>query len=308
MTMNNSEILFLYDAKMTNPNGNVDDENRPRMDYESKRNLVSDVRLKRYIRDYLDWQGKPLYVGKLEGKTVNAEQRLEPLISKLPGKVDKKSWSKENEDWLLDQLIDVRLFGATMAVKGLSLTFTGPVQFSWGYSLNPVNIMESTITTHFSSTGTQEQGTMGRDYRVVYSFLSFYGLISGKRAQKTRLTDEDVQLLDEALVKSIPLMATRSKIGQAPRLYMRVEYIDDMTMVGDWRDRIEPLGESLKQINDVELHADRLIAKLEQADHLIHSIHLWEDTDLKVSANGITGSFSQLLPPALQNKIQRIGS
>ncbi len=305
--MNNSELLFLYDAKMTNPNGNVDDENRPRMDYESKRNLVSDVRLKRYIRDYLEWQGKPLYVGKVDGKTVNAEKRLEPLLSQLPGKVDKKSWNDEHEAWLLEQLIDVRLFGATMAVKGLSLTFTGPVQFSWGYSLNPVTVLESTITTHFSSTGTQDQGTMGRDYRVVYSFLSFYGLISGKRAQLTRLTEDDVRLLDEALVKSIPLLATRSKIGQAPRLYMRIEYVDDLTMFGDWRDQLAPLGESLTGINDVVLQAERLIAKLEQVQDNIRYLHLFEDTDLTVSSNGSTGVLSELLPVSLQNKVRRIG-
>lgn len=304
--MNNSEILFLYDAKMTNPNGNVDDENRPRMDYESKRNLVSDVRLKRYIRDYLELQGKSLYVGKVDGKTVNADKRLEPLLAELPGKVDKKNLNAEQEAWLLDQLIDVRLFGATMAVKGMPLTFTGPVQFSWGYSLNPVTVMESTITTHFSSTGEQGQGTMGRDYRVVYSFLSFYGLISGKRAQWTRLTEEDVRLLDEALVKSIPLLATRSKIGQSPRLYMRVEYADDLTLIGDWRDKLDPLGDSLNQITDVELNVERLMAKLEQVKDKIHRIHLWEDTDLKVSSQGAAGAFSELLPSVLQTKLHRI--
>ena len=57
--MNNSEILFLYDAKLTNPNGDPDEENRPRMDYERGTNLVSDLRLKRYIRDYLADQGYP---------------------------------------------------------------------------------------------------------------------------------------------------------------------------------------------------------------------------------------------------------
>ena len=50
---NNSEILFIYDAKMCNPNGDPDDENKPRMDYDRNINLVSDLRLKRYIRDYL---------------------------------------------------------------------------------------------------------------------------------------------------------------------------------------------------------------------------------------------------------------
>ncbi len=50
----NSEVLFLYDAKMTNPNGDMDNENKPRMDYDTDTNLVSDVRLKRYLRDYFE--------------------------------------------------------------------------------------------------------------------------------------------------------------------------------------------------------------------------------------------------------------
>ena len=53
---NNSEILFIYDAKMTNPNGDMDNENKPRMDYDTDTNLVSDVRLKRYLRDYFEKQ------------------------------------------------------------------------------------------------------------------------------------------------------------------------------------------------------------------------------------------------------------
>ena len=60
--LNNSDILFLYDAKLCNPNGDPDDENKPRMDYERNVNLVSDVRLKRYIRDYFQWTGQEVFV------------------------------------------------------------------------------------------------------------------------------------------------------------------------------------------------------------------------------------------------------
>ena len=304
--MNNSEILFLYDAKMTNPNGNIDDENRPRMDYDSGRNLVSDVRLKRYIRDFMEWKGQQLYVGQIEGKTVNAEKRLEALFANYDGKIDKKNWSEKEEAWMLDQLVDVRLFGATMAVKGMSMAYTGPVQFSWGYSLNKVKIMENSITTHFSSTGTQEQGTIGKDYRVVYSFLSFYGQISGRRAEQTRLTEQDLELLDEAMIKAIPLMATRSKIGQAPRMYMRLEYNDDLTMIGDWRDFLPPLNGELTQLSDVELDVAHLIEKLERSQNHIAGIHLWSDADMGLTSNGIAGSFESFLSDGLRSKVRKL--
>ena len=103
--MNNSQILYLYDAQLTNPNGDPDEENRPRMDYERERNLVSDLRLKRYIRDYLLDQGHELFVQLIENKPVTAENRIKML-------------GEQTEDEILERFIDVRLFGATMPIKG----------------------------------------------------------------------------------------------------------------------------------------------------------------------------------------------
>ena len=242
----NSEILFIYDAMMCNPNGDPDDENRPRMDYERERNLVSDVRLKRYIRDYLQDKGYEIFVAKYEDLTVNATQRLNNLINENNKKINLNKIDKEGIQWLLSQLIDVRLFGATMPIKsegtkGSSLTFTGPVQFNWGYSLNKVRLVDSSgITSHFGSEEGKTQGAMGKDYRVYYSLVAFHGIISGNRAKLTNLQEEDIQLLDEAIIKAIPLLATRSKIGQYPRLYLRVQYKDTETMLGDFRYHVKP--------------------------------------------------------------------
>ncbi len=110
----NSEILFLYDAKMTNPNGDPDDENKPRMDYEKEVNLVSDVRLKRYIRDYLESKGYEIFVAKVDGQVVDATERLKRFLGK-DNKLEKLS--AEDMEKILQNLIDVRLFGATMPIK-----------------------------------------------------------------------------------------------------------------------------------------------------------------------------------------------
>ena len=81
---NNSEILFLYDAKMCNPNGDMDDENKPRMDYDTSSNLVSDVRLKRYIRDYFEKDlKKDIFVTERAEK---AEKRVEQILGRKPSK------------------------------------------------------------------------------------------------------------------------------------------------------------------------------------------------------------------------------
>lgn len=297
----NHEILFLYDAEMCNPNGDPDNENKPRMDYETERNLVSDVRLKRYIRDYLmEYKGLPIFICKLDGETVNATERLKRLAESQKVKLENLT----NQE-ILSQLVDVRLFGATMPIKGegraggSSRTFIGPVQFNWGYSLNKVSLCESSsITSHFSSEKGKEQGAMGRDYRVNYSLIAFHGIISAKRAEHTNLTKEDVSLLDEAMIKSIPLMATRSKIGQTPRFYIRVEYNSPEYLFGDMRKYLSLKMEeesAIRSYKDYELNFSELSKKLGEIKEKIKRIHCWKHPDFKIKgwneddmkANGI---------------------
>ena len=115
-------ILYLYDAKLCNPNGDPDEENRPRMDYEREINLVSDLRLKRYIRDYLLQKGYELYVQKVDGAPVTSEERISSIDSK--GDIVKAAQ---------EAFIDIRLFGATITKKNDNHSITGPVQFNWGY-------------------------------------------------------------------------------------------------------------------------------------------------------------------------------
>jgi CRISPR-associated protein Csh2 len=290
----NSEILFLYDAKMTNPNGDPDDENKPRMDYEKEVNLVSDVRLKRYIRDYLESKGYEIFVAKVDGQVVDATERLRRLL----GREKLAALSQEDLGVILSRLIDVRLFGATMPIKaqeegarGASSTFTGPVQFTWGYSLNKVELVRSnSITSTFAGRGGEgkgEYGTFGKDWRLYYSFLAFYGIVSGYRARYTRLTFDDVALLDEALWNAIPVIAsTRSKVGQKPRLLLRVEYRDAYTFLGDLRGKIgiSP-EEGLRDIADFEVDFSSLVKFLEMHREKIERVFLWEDSELQ-SKNG----------------------
>ncbi|MBC7342918.1 MAG: type I-B CRISPR-associated protein Cas7/Csh2 [Clostridia bacterium] len=309
--LNNSEILFIYDAKLCNPNGDPDDENRPRMDYERGRNLVSDVRLKRYIRDYFQdcFEADPtkgIFVSKVEGKTVNATERLRALLGKQAGPSDIPR--------ILESLIDVRLFGATMPIKGeggrggTSIRFTGPVQFNWGYSLNRAELVDSSsITSHFAAEEGKEQGTIGKDYRVYFSLIGFHGIISGIRAQETNLTMEDIHLLDQAMIKAIPLQATRSKIGQYPRLYIRVEYNDALSIIGDFRDLVHlQETEGLRDITECELVVDDLLNQLSAKSDAIKQIYFWHDEKLALSYQGKRGRLEELVGGELEGKLVRL--
>lgn len=300
---NNSEILFIYDAKMCNPNGDPDDENKPRMDYNRSINLVSDVRLKRYIRDYLiDYKEETIFVSKVEGAVKLPEERLKLFVESEKKKINFKKITEEDKNWLLSRLPDIRLFGAIIPnctfEKGGNAIFTGPVQFNWGYSLNKVTgPMESSgITSHFSTEERKEAGAMGKDYRVDYSLIAFHGIISAKRAENTKLADEDIELFDEAMVKAIPLEATtRSKTGQSPLLYIRVEYNMPEIFLGDFRryvkiaekggDKEMPFDDTakLRSTGDYKLDLAKLREKLSEQGDKIMKIHFWKSDDIEIS-------------------------
>jgi len=311
---NNSEILFIYDAKMCNPNGDPDDENKPRMDYNRSINLVSDVRLKRYIRDYLmdykkDKEGKPLtmFVRKIDESAVNAKTSLATVLgikNEAKIKIDKKQVIA-----FLGKAVDVRMFGAiipdvTFKEEKGNVTFTGPIQFNWGYSLNKVTgPMESSgITSHFQTgkiteeeESTKGSGAMGKDYRVDYSLIAFHGIISAKRAENTKLADEDIDLFDEAMINAIPLEATtRSKTGQSPLLYIRVEYNTPEFFSGDFRRYVKiaekekegdmPFDETakLRSSDDYKLDLTNLSGKLGKHSDKIKRIHFWKSQDIEI--------------------------
>jgi len=296
----NSEILFIYDAKLCNPNGDPDDENKPRMDYETRRNLVSDVRLKRYIRDYLESIGYEIFVTKIEGKSVSATDRIKKFFENSNKIVNINKLGKEDLDFILSKLIDIRFFGATLPIKaqegeekGVATNFIGPIQFNWGYSLNKVDTVESSsITSIFSGREEKgEYGTFGKDWRVYYSLISFYGIISGYRAKETNLTFDDVKLFDNALINSIPKMAsTRSKIGQTHRFLLRVEYKDQHIFLGDLRDFVKlDKTEGLRDVKDFEIDFDPLFNVLKENKDKIENIYLFEDSDLNIKG----GSFKE---------------
>ncbi|AEB12792.1 type I-B CRISPR-associated protein Cas7/Csh2 [Marinithermus hydrothermalis] len=295
MKLLDGEILFLYDAKMTNPNGDPDEENKPRMDYATSRALVSDVRLKRYLRDYWLSQGRDVWVRTLNERTVSADQRLRDLQETH----QREAKDREFVPWLLDRLIDVRLFGATMPIKarenesrGSGLTFTGPVQFTWGYSLHPVEIMDSSTISSTFAGRENEHGTFGKDWRIYYGLIAFMGRVSTRRGQTTHLQETDLDALEEALLKAIPAEAvTRSKFGQTPRLYLHVRYREGaypFPPVGDLRDQVRFLPSEgleprkVRAVGDYRLDLTPLTEALRPHASRIEEVRLWVHPELRV--------------------------
>ncbi|MDW8022876.1 MAG: type I-B CRISPR-associated protein Cas7/Csh2 [Nitrososphaerota archaeon] len=275
--LSNSEILLIYEAKMCNPNGDPDAENRPRIDPKTNINLVSDVRLKRFFRDYLveKFGEDYVYVTKISGESVRADTRVEKLL----GTFDE---SRVHE--VLRKCLDARLFGATVPIgkgeaeRGASKSFIGPVQFTWGFSLHKVETVDSsTITSIFSGRDVAEKyGTMGKDWRVYYSLIGFYGVVSGRRAKGTGMTEDDLKVLDNLLWKALHVQpTTRSKIGERPHLYLRIEYKDAETVLGDLRRFVKatPKTEAIRNLEDLDLNFDGLVNHIKRNLDLISKVY-----------------------------------
>jgi CRISPR-associated protein Csh2 len=273
---NSSDFLFIYEAINCNPNGDPDQENKPRMDYDTKTNLVTDTRVKRFIRDYLKANGSNIFVDMEGDRQVTMDTKLEHVVKRtledselleeifkeneetlelyqklIDSKKDfdsiwnelKDSKNKEINVELLKYLIknkfiDIRLFGSAFAVEGFNKSYTGPIQLNWGYSLNKVELMDSnSIVTIMAD----DSSTFGKDYRVHYSLLAFNGTINKTAAKTTGLKEEDVKEFRDAIWKSIPASPTRSKLNQYPKLYVEIKYKEDGTngQFGDLRNFVE---------------------------------------------------------------------
>lgn len=287
--MNRCELLFLYDITDANPNGDPMDENKPRIDEETGINLVTDVRLKRTIRDYLhEIKGEEIFVREIRDENDNlqdAKLRAEDfLLDESKNKLDKNKMTiAEMKNVIgknvLRECIDVRLFGATIPLEkkegnktlGGSLTYTGPVQFKMGRSMHAVNLVHIKGTGAFASNANKTQATFREEYILSYSLICFYGIINENTAMCTELREnEDTELLLEAMWKGTKSLTSRSKAGQMPRLLFRVIYKEKDYHIGELDKYIklkkidENLrDEELRDIQQVQVDITELIKKLE---------------------------------------------
>ena len=229
------EFVFLYDIKMGNPNGDPD-ENRPRV-LPDGTHYVTDVRLKRFVRDYLKMQtdsktNKPfdILVDTIESGTTN-------LTGRVAAYLDAQGLSKcegaELVEILLDAFIDARLFGSSFAFKKQDnwepntqpKTLTGSVQINHGEVLHEAQEVDIHGTSVFASQEDNTQGTFTTYYGLRYALIGFNGIANEHSAKISQMTDDDYEILLRALWNSVRSSGnTRTKTGQVPRLLISVEY------------------------------------------------------------------------------------
>ncbi|MBC7333390.1 MAG: type I-B CRISPR-associated protein Cas7/Csh2 [Actinobacteria bacterium] len=288
---NRSEILFLYDVTYSNPNGDPVDENKPRIDEETGINLVTDVRLKRTIRDYLhDYRSQDIFIFETRDDKGN-----------LRTKEDRLADFKDNPKEVLSRCIDVRLFGATTAVKGKTITLTGPVQFKYGRSLHKVDLIYVKGTTVMPSKEDKRQGTFTEKYILPYSLIVFYGIINenAARNQNIDLTESDVNLLLEAMWNGTKNLISASKVGQMPRLLLQVIYKEGNFYVGELDKRIQFVSakddREIRDIVDGKLEIGDIVSTLESVGSSVEKIRIKVDERVVFTMRGVEISIKDLL-------------
>ncbi|HYW00509.1 MAG TPA: type I-B CRISPR-associated protein Cas7/Csh2 [Candidatus Acidoferrum sp.] len=300
---NRSEILFLYDIFRCNPNGDPF-ENRPRQDPTTERIDVTDVRLKRTIRDYIlrykHEKGDEFEIFvRTKGDAATAERRYEELFGKLP---DAKA-TEEAQRRLLERCVDARLFGAMLPItrrkkageeheeSGAGIHITGAVQFNTGQSLHAVEINEISGTGGFASKEGAQQRTFRREFIVPYALIGFYGVINENLSKETGLTSNDVDLLMESMWQGTQALHSRSKAFHHPRLLIRIDY-KDQRQSGFFLDKLQlniEKGKNEKTIhspNDYSLEFNDWLSCLQKNSDFITNIYRNIDPGIELTKNG----------------------
>lgn len=253
---NRYDFVVLFDVENGNPNGDPDAGNMPRVDQETGHGLVTDVCLKRKIRNYVeavkeDASGYRIYI-KDNVPLEQSDQEACDYLGIKNIKAAKKDDAQADEkirNFMCGNFFDIRTFGAVMTtfVKG-SLNcgqVRGPVQLGFARSIDPILPQEITIARTAITTVTAAQAqmmTMGRKFIVPYALYKVEGYVSANLARKTTgFSEEDLALLWEAILRMFELdrsaargnMATRelivfrheSELGNAPayQLFDRVQ-------------------------------------------------------------------------------------
>ncbi|MCK5796630.1 MAG: type I-B CRISPR-associated protein Cas7/Csh2, partial [Deltaproteobacteria bacterium] len=287
------ELLFLYDIRMGNPNGDPD-ENRPRQ-LPDGTFYVTDVRLKRFARDYLMQKGSDILVGSVEGRTTNLTGRVQAHLTKL-GKKEAKG--KELVNILLDSFIDARLFGSSLAFKASKdwkaepepKTLTGAVQINHGEVLHAAEEIMIKGTSVFASDEAKTQGTFTEYACLRYGLMGFSGVAKLHSARLSRMTNEDYETLLGAIWNGVRAAGnTRTKMGQSPRLLVDVRYksgveyqIGNLANYLDLRSSTKPDSRTWSSCFDYELDVTRLLAKLDAVSDRIEVVRYDHESDLRI--------------------------
>ncbi len=218
--MNRIDFVYFFDVKDGNPNGDPDAGNLPRVDPETGEGLVSDVCLKRKVRDFValtrsDQPGMRIYFSN--GAVLNRlhqEAYLalgeEPVPNKLPREVEK---ARQLTRFMCQNFYDIRTFGAVMSTEVNCGQVRGPVQLSFARSVEPIVSSEHAITRSSvtNERDLEKERTMGRKFTVPYALYRAHGFVNPFLSEQTGFSLDDLELLWQSLVNAFQFDASAAR-------------------------------------------------------------------------------------------------
>ena len=294
------ELLFLWDGENWNPNGDMLYDNAPRIDEETGKAEVTDVRIKRTIRDELIRMfGEDVVFVRpyiKDGNALDAKTAIKEVIDVTQSK------DKIEKD-VLNKFLDIRAFGGVIAISNkkdkkeknsasaTDVTFTGPVQFRMSKSLHKVSKQFIKGTTAFASSYSEsnakeqkQKGTFREEYILRYALFATYGIMDNYNAKKTNFSEDDAKKIIDALWFGTKNLISRSKMGQVPRFLLVITYKDD-TFIGDLNNSIDLKAnkedELIRSLNDYTIDFTRLKSKLELYKDYIEKVEYMVDYDFE---------------------------
>lgn len=214
MLLKRYEFVLLFDVENGNPNGDPDAGNLPRIDPETGCGIVTDVCMKRKVRNYIELakEDEPsfeIYVKEAAVlNNLNKEAFTNNADIELKDNKSEKMEAKKKEDqqtltkWMCNKYYDIRTFGAVMTTGVNCGQVRGPVQFSFAKSIDPISPQDITITRMAvtNEKDAEKERTMGRKSIVPYGLYRMEGFVSAALANQTNFGQEDLELLWTALI------------------------------------------------------------------------------------------------------------
>lgn len=220
------DFVYFFDVADGNPNGDPDAGNLPRMDPETGQGLVTDVCLKRKIRNFVAvaHEEKPPFEIYVKEKAVLNLQH-EKAYQALKLKSEKQKMPKDQEKarqltrWMCQNFFDIRTFGAVMSTEVNCGQVRGPLQFGMARSIDPVVSQDFAVTrcAVTNERDLEKERTIGRKFAVPYGLYRVNGYINPMLAAQTSFSEADLELLKQALNQMFELDRSAARGNMAPR-------------------------------------------------------------------------------------------
>ncbi|MHA1380949.1 MAG: CRISPR-associated protein Cas5 [Candidatus Helarchaeota archaeon] len=299
------QLLFLFDARDCVPNGEREDGTiGSRLDSITNKALVTDVCIKRLIRDYINlrYSSSPTRKILVHNTLLYKNNAVVNLKNIFLDDLGKSNTQLRNMDYnqlkdaICNAFIDHRLFGSKFKLKNKLYATTGPVQFEIAQSLNIPTSHNLVITSSLSSESGKSQGAMGQFSFLNYAIFLTHGIIKNSLAKETKLTEDDIQILFDSIWNGTKSHVTRTKFQQMPRLLLSLEYSNPSFQINGLKRTIKLSNEQVESFKQCIFDFSPFLDYIRKYEDQIERIQYAEDIHFTYGVGETQyNSFKQLI-------------